>query len=174
METLSLSLRSPKFRHIVFADSVRRRDRAANLAPSVLASSSAACTLARNQCATAAELLQLAVEVEPTAPESSDPLSSPARQAAGAADPDLLSLEERSLLRSVFEPAALDMRAYRAVTLARRVPGCLRAIRAVSVNHARPLLPAKPGPVKVAVYPGGDGGPSFFPHPPPCGALRAK
>jgi len=51
-----------------------------------------------------------------------------------------LSPETGSFLRWLFERAGLNASGYRSETLLRRLPACLRMLRAMSVEHARAVL----------------------------------
>jgi chemotaxis methyl-accepting protein methylase len=51
-----------------------------------------------------------------------------------------LTEDERAFIAGLFREANLDLRAYREETLRRRLPACLRALRASSVSHARLLV----------------------------------
>jgi chemotaxis protein methyltransferase CheR len=62
-----------------------------------------------------------------------------------------LCAEERSLLNWLFARVRLDANDYRAETLARRLPACLRLLRAASASHARALLERNPSLVLPAV-----------------------
>lgn len=54
--------------------------------------------------------------------------------------PPHLSGEERRFITWLFEQGGLDARAYRDETLRRRIPACLRAVRAGSIAEARLIL----------------------------------
>lgn len=55
-----------------------------------------------------------------------------------------LSLEQSAFLRWLFDRAGLDHRGYRAETLIRRLPACLRLLHAANLGHARQLIEASP------------------------------
>ncbi|MEO5617611.1 MAG: CheR family methyltransferase [Candidatus Eisenbacteria bacterium] len=55
-----------------------------------------------------------------------------------------LSVEHATFFRWLFAAAGLDHRGYRSETLLRRLPACLRLLRAVSTSHARQLIEASP------------------------------
>jgi chemotaxis protein methyltransferase CheR len=61
--------------------------------------------------------------------------AAPAREA-----PTAFSEQERAFVRWLFRQARLNAECYREETLRRRLPACLRAIRATSLNQARVLL----------------------------------
>ncbi|HEX5245231.1 MAG TPA: protein-glutamate O-methyltransferase CheR [Tepidisphaeraceae bacterium] len=61
------------------------------------------------------------------------------------------AIEEQAFLRWLFEQADLDCGDYKMETLRRRVPSCLRALRAASLSDARQILQRNPALVKVAV-----------------------
>lgn len=60
------------------------------------------------------------------------------------AGPEPLAPEVGSFLRSLMARCGLNFHEYKAETLARRVPACLRALRATSLVHARTLLRRQP------------------------------
>src|SRR5881392_197110 len=55
-----------------------------------------------------------------------------------------LSPAAESLLRVLFARAGLNFRHYKAETLARRLPACLRAVRATSAEQARAMVRRNP------------------------------
>jgi chemotaxis protein methyltransferase CheR len=55
-----------------------------------------------------------------------------------------LSQETAAFVNWLFRESQLDAGAYRTETLQRRLPACLRALRARSLSHARELLEAQP------------------------------
>ena len=80
-----------------------------------------------------------AVDVAPPPP--------PAESGGGApraSGPEPLSPEAESFLRWLLARCGLDLRHYKPETLRRRLPPCLRALRARSVGHARSLLERHP------------------------------
>lgn len=68
-----------------------------------------------------------------------------------AGRPPHLAANEERFVNWLFERGGLDARSYRPETLRRRLPACLRAIRATSVTDARLLLEADPAAIAVAV-----------------------
>jgi len=58
--------------------------------------------------------------------------------------PAPVSPEGESFLRWIFAQAGLTFRHYKTETLARRLPACLRAVRATDVRHARSLILRQP------------------------------
>jgi chemotaxis methyl-accepting protein methylase len=62
-----------------------------------------------------------------------------------------LSVEEEAFLAHLFRAAGLDGRIFRRETLRRRLPACLRAIRACSPVDGRQILHADPGLVPRAL-----------------------
>ena len=82
------------------------------------------------------------------------------------------SADAESFLRCVFAHAGVGMRHYKPETLHRRLPACLRALRAASFAHARSVLQRQPqlawdalGALLIGVT-------SFFRDPPVFDALR--
>ena len=73
-----------------------------------------------------------------------------------------LQPEEENFVAWLFERAGLDARAYRPETLRRRLPACLRALRAASVADARLALQHKPAAVADAINTMVIGVTSFF------------
>ncbi len=61
------------------------------------------------------------------------------------------AIEEQAFLRWLFQQAGLDCGDYKMETLRRRVPSCLRALRAASLSDARQILQRNPALVKVAI-----------------------
>lgn len=61
------------------------------------------------------------------------------------------AIEEQIFLRWLFQQAGLDCGDYKMETLRRRVPSCLRALRAGSLSDARQILQRNPARVKVAI-----------------------
>jgi chemotaxis methyl-accepting protein methylase len=59
--------------------------------------------------------------------------------------------EEQALLRWLFQQGGLDSRDYKMETLRRRVPSCLRALRAGSLSEARQILQRNPALIKLAL-----------------------
>src|SRR5690349_22716917 len=55
-----------------------------------------------------------------------------------------LSEDEASFLSGLFARVGLSLRHYKPETLQRRLPACLRALRAASVPHARSILGRNP------------------------------
>ena len=77
----------------------------------------------------------------------------PARPLPGvesAHEPEL-TLEQSAFLRWLFERAGLDHRAYRAETLIRRLPACLRYLHAANLGHARHIVEASPSLTGAAI-----------------------
>jgi chemotaxis methyl-accepting protein methylase len=62
-----------------------------------------------------------------------------------------LGWEEESFIRWLFERAGLEARSYRAETLRRRLPACLRVLRASSVAQGRQLIEQNAALVSAAV-----------------------
>jgi chemotaxis protein methyltransferase CheR len=62
-----------------------------------------------------------------------------------------LSLEQTAFLRWLFSRAGLDYRGYRTETLLRRLPACLRLLRAVGSGQARQLIELNPQLVPAAI-----------------------
>ncbi|MDB5301272.1 MAG: methyltransferase, CheR-type [Phycisphaerales bacterium] len=81
--------------------------------------------------------INFAVSAEPA------PLSPPA--------PSLTPIENESFLRWVFERAGLDARDYKSETLRRRLPACLRALRAKTLEDARLMIQQQPRALKTAM-----------------------
>lgn len=61
------------------------------------------------------------------------------------------AIEEQAFLRWLFQQAGLDCGDYKMETLRRRVPSCLRALRAASLSDARQILQRNPALVKFAI-----------------------
>lgn len=61
------------------------------------------------------------------------------------------AIEEQAFLRWLFQQAGLDCGDYKTETLRRRVPSCLRALRAASLSDARQILQRNPALVKIAI-----------------------
>jgi chemotaxis methyl-accepting protein methylase len=59
--------------------------------------------------------------------------------------------DDGAFLSYLFSRAGLNARNYRTPTLRRRVPACLRALRAPTVSHARRLLQTSPSHVPLAL-----------------------
>jgi chemotaxis methyl-accepting protein methylase len=72
----------------------------------------------------------------------------PARPAPGNAAPNT---DDFTFLTWLFAEAGLGARHYRAAALRRRLPACLRALRAPNVAHARRLLRHQPRLIRVAI-----------------------
>ena len=64
---------------------------------------------------------------------------------------DELSREESAFLVELFDRVGLDAGAYRCETLARRLPACLRQLRAASIRQARVILEKSPALATSAV-----------------------
>ena len=111
------------FRHVVFPDSVGGFGRAMNLTQAV------------------------------TAARSFPDLSQPPAEAGAPAGygPHPLSPEAESFVRWLFDRAGLTFRHYKTETLARRLPACLRAVRAANVREARAAIQRQPQLVGAAV-----------------------
>jgi chemotaxis protein methyltransferase CheR len=62
-----------------------------------------------------------------------------------------LSQESAAFVHWLFKQANLDAGRYRVETLQRRLPACLRSLRARSLSHARQLLEGEPGLVALAL-----------------------
>src|SRR5258706_6257385 len=62
-----------------------------------------------------------------------------------------LAYDEETFLRSLFVQADLNIRAYRIETLKRRIPSCLRALRAGSLERARWMGRQNPALLKRAL-----------------------
>jgi chemotaxis protein methyltransferase CheR len=77
----------------------------------------------------------------------------------------VLSEAQAAFVRWLFKQAGLDAPAYRAETLKRRLPSCLRGLRVSSVAEAQRLLEAKPHLVADAVSAMLVGVTSFFRDP---------
>jgi chemotaxis methyl-accepting protein methylase len=111
-----LTSSTTRYRHVTFADAMNLSRRAVDLAP---AAAPAAASLY---------------------------LGDPADQADGASTmltssrPLEISPEERSFLRWLLARVQLDLNDYRPETFVRRLPACLRMLRAASPAHARALL----------------------------------
>jgi chemotaxis protein methyltransferase CheR len=73
-----------------------------------------------------------------------------------------LGPEEESFIRWLFDRAGLDARSYRVETLRRRLPACLRMLRAASVGDARQAVQQNAALVSVAVETMVIGVTSFF------------
>lgn len=89
------------------------------------------------------ETLRRPMDFGPPAPVEAD--------ARHTGELDKLSYEDEAFIRWLLERAELDMRDYKPETLRRRVPACLRAIRASSAAHARHILLRTPSLVPVAI-----------------------
>ena len=85
-----------------------------------------------------------AVNLSPRRPANEDAWGPPP-----PAEP--LPPDAESLLRWLFDRAGLDSRDYKPQTLRRRLPACLRAVRAGSASHARELLECNPDLVPAAL-----------------------
>ena len=138
-----MSPRGSRYRHVVFTGA-RGARRVVNYAP---AASPAAATMA-----------------EAEAPEGFDESGLPA---AGGGTNELapLTVEEEAFVRWLFERAGLDAADYRNETLRRRLPACLRAVRAASPVDARRRLQADASLLPVAVGAMVIGVTSFFRDP---------
>ncbi len=73
-----------------------------------------------------------------------------------------LGIEEESFFQELFERAGLNVHAYRAETLRRRLPSCLRAFRATSIPAARQILEKSPAMVNQGIEATVIGVTSFF------------
>lgn len=85
-----------------------------------------------------------------------------------------LSADEESFLCGLFARVGLSARQYKPETLHRRLPACLRALRASSVPHARSILQRNPGLAWAAVGAVVIGVTSFFRDGPVFEALRHR
>jgi chemotaxis protein methyltransferase CheR len=85
-----------------------------------------------------------------------------------------LSLEESSFLRWLFGQAGLECRHYRTETLERRLPACLRVLRAASAWQARRTLESNPRLLPAALSAMLVGVTSFFRDPPLFDVLRKE
>jgi chemotaxis methyl-accepting protein methylase len=85
-----------------------------------------------------------------------------------------LSHETAALTQWLFARAGLDARQYRAETLQRRLPACLRAVRARSPAHARQLLEKAPELASAALSALVIGVTAFFRDPPVFELLRRQ
>jgi chemotaxis methyl-accepting protein methylase len=132
-----------RFRHVVFPDSVGGYGRAVNLAPTPFAGG----------------------------PARAEPFTPPEPRAAHLSAP-ALSEDEMSFLRGLFARVGLGLRHYKPETLHRRLPACLRALRASSVAHARSVLQRNPQLAWSAVGAVVIGVTSFFRDAPVFDALR--
>ena len=83
-------------------------------------------------------------------PPAPAPAPAPNAAAALTTDPGPPT-DEDAFVAFLFSRAGLDARAYRTTSLRRRVPACLRALRAKTLPDARRLLTLNPGLVPVAV-----------------------
>src|SRR5687768_5666579 len=68
----------------------------------------------------------------------------PAADGAPRHDPIDLTGDEESFLRWLFREAGLDLSKYRLKTIKRRVPSCLRSLRAHTLADARRTVERKP------------------------------
>ena len=91
----------------------------------------------------------------------------------GGEDPRFTG-EQMALLRWLFAEAKLDLRAYRGETLLRRLPACLRLLRAPSPSHARRVLERNPSMLPAAVSVMLVGVTSFFRDPDVFSWLQAE
>jgi chemotaxis methyl-accepting protein methylase len=91
--------------------------------------------------------------------------------AAAKAGPGLAG-EAAAFVHGLFSRAGLDARHYRSEMLQRRLPACLRALRARSLAHARQVLEAAPELVSAAVSAMLIGVSGFFRDPPVFQLLR--
>jgi chemotaxis methyl-accepting protein methylase len=73
-----------------------------------------------------------------------------------------LTVEQASFLQELFQRAGLALHAYRTETLRRRLPACLRAVRATSIRSARQILEKSPAMLHQAVEATVIGVTSFF------------
>jgi chemotaxis methyl-accepting protein methylase len=70
------------------------------------------------------------------------------------AEPDsapALDEEASRFVRYLFERAGINARAYRDETIRRRLPACLRVLRAASFRHAREILESAPSLIQMAI-----------------------
>ena len=74
----------------------------------------------------------------------------------------------------ILEQGGLDLSAYRREPLARRLPACLRAIKARSMDHAREILENRPELLPAAISSLLIGVTEFFRDPPVFEALRTR
>src|SRR5258708_28358398 len=89
----------------------------------------------------------------------SGPVGAPPINFADVSDPTPLPppansrapIENESFLRWVFDRAGLDARDYKSETLRRRLPACLRALRAKSLDEARQMIQLQPCALKMAI-----------------------
>ena len=137
-----------RFRHVVFPDSVGGYGRAVNVAPHAHAG---------------------------VGDPDSDPGPAPeaAPPAVRAREPALTE-DEESFLYGLFAHVGLGLRHYKPETLHRRLPACLRALRAANVSHARSVLQRNPHLAWRAVGAIVIGVTSFVRDPPVFAALRRK
>jgi chemotaxis methyl-accepting protein methylase len=105
-------------------------------------------------------------------PEAGGPPAHGAAGARGGPDGPGLSDDEASFLCGLFARVGLGLRHYKPETLARRLPACLRALRAANVAHARGILRRSPHLAWPAVGAVVIGVTSFFRDPPVFEALR--
>jgi chemotaxis methyl-accepting protein methylase len=124
--------RGARFRHVVFKRTVRRR----------------------------------AVDLAPRASAGDHAAAADADAAAGVPFFDRraarLAADEEQFVNWLFEQGGLDARAYRPETLRRRLPACLRALRAASVADARLALQGDAAAIAAAVNTMVIGVTSFF------------
>jgi chemotaxis methyl-accepting protein methylase len=117
--------RAARFRHVVFPDCVGGFGRAASLAHAPVAP--------------ATEAFQ-GDEAHVTPARASQSRHYGTHQA----DTAVLSADAESFLCGLFGHVGLSVRHYKPETLARRLPACLRALRASSLAHARSVLQRNP------------------------------
>src|SRR5690606_9769520 len=86
----------------------------------------------------------------------------------------LLPEEDGEFLTWVFSQARMDACLYRSETLARRIPACLRALRAATVGQAKLLIQRSPDLLPVAINSLIIGVTSFFRDPEVFAVLRDR
>lgn len=85
-----------------------------------------------------------AVNLAPHQPSGADGAGSEAEATGAGAPVETLSTEVESFLRWIFAQAGLNFRHYKPETLGRRMPACLRALRANSPAQARSIVQRNP------------------------------
>lgn len=82
--------------------------------------------------------------------------------------------EEQAFVRWLFERGGLDSADYKSETLRRRIPSCLRALRAASLGDARQVLLRNPAMLRIAISSMVIGVTSFFRDPVVFSALGER
>jgi chemotaxis protein methyltransferase CheR len=153
--------RAGYFRHVIFPDSVGGYGRAVKLAR-VPRAENGVFTGLGPACP------QLAAGVEWAFPSATHAPGDP----TGAGPAGAPAADAESFLAGLFAHAGLGLRHYKPETLHRRLPACLRVLRATSLTHARSVLQRQPHLAPEAVDALVIGVTSFFRDPTVFDALR--